>query len=191
MYPPKGQALGRVSASWACRTLARIVGRKRLAACRLGKRRLAGSKITTVCATGGAHITSRGKSTRGVVTEAGLAAIAFVVTARSKATIFPRCKAFTATGSWAATAGKTTTETTAVVAATVIAATCRTTKTAITRGVVTTFKTARAATATKIATRRLGSALCRLQTWNHFRLELLTAVALNVENLAAVAMAWL
>ena len=33
----------------------------------------------------------------------------------------------------------------------------------------------------------MGSALCRLQTWNHFRLELLTAVALNVENLAAVA----
>ena len=99
MYPPKGQALGRVSASWACRTLARIVGRKRLAACRLGKRRLAGSKIATVRTTGGTHVTTRGKSTRGVVAEARLAAIAFAVAARSKATIFPRCKAFTATGS--------------------------------------------------------------------------------------------
>ena len=118
MCPPKGWALGRVSASWACRTLARIVGRKRLAACRLGKRRLAGSKIATVCTTGGAHVTTRGKATRGVVAKAGLAAIAFVVTAWSKATIFPRCKALTATGSRTATAGKTTTETTAVVAAT-------------------------------------------------------------------------
>ena len=93
MCPPKGQALGRLSASWACRTLARIVGCKRLAASWLGKRRLAGSKITTVCATGGAHITSRGKATRGVVAKTGLAAIAFTVTAggcRGKTTVFTR-----------------------------------------------------------------------------------------------------
>ena len=81
-YQRAGRA-GRLRASWAQTVFA---------ACRFGKRRLAGSKIATVCTTG-APMSPRGANpTRGVVAKAGLAAIAFVVTAWSKATIFRGAK---------------------------------------------------------------------------------------------------
>jgi hypothetical protein len=121
------------------------------AASRLGKRRLAGSKITAWCTC----ITPGREVATACVTKTRLAAIGLTLTARRKTPVTTavitasKTAAFTAGGgATAVTTSKTTTKTT-----TVIATTCGTTK-ATTRLVITVVvRAARGATAaTKIAT---------------------------------------
>ena len=176
--PPKGQARWqRLSASWALDACAHRGG---ATACRLR------AWQTQACGWQNHHgpyhggrPCHAGQNHAGRCHKNRACGQAFVVTARSKATIFPEVQSPHRHGEAGhhGPAKPPLKPPRNVTAPVIAAATCWTTKTAITRRVVTTFKTARAATATKIATRRLGSALCRLQTWNHFRLELLTAVA--------------
>ena len=145
-YQRAGRA-GRLRASWA------------QTACRpqVWQTQACGSKIATVCTTG-RPCHHAGKSHAGVVAKAGLAAIAFVVTAWSKATIFPRCKALTATGSRTARPAKPPPKPPRSLPPRSLPP-----RAAPPNGDHATrshdLQTARAATATKIATRRLGSAV--------------------------------
>src|SRR3990167_5246240 len=183
-----------LSARGARRALAGIVCHERLAAATswLGKRWLAGSEITTRCTC----ITTGRKAATACVTKTRFAAIAFTITTRRKTTVtttvittrktasaFTTCRSTTVVTASETTA-KATTETT-----TVIATTCGTTEAATRLVVTVVVRTARGATATtKIATARcLRRALRVLHAGNHFGLELLAAVRLNVVDLAAIA----
>lgn len=102
--------------------------------------------------------------------EAGLAAIAFRITAGAEATV--------ATAITKAALAVTTAE--------AAVATETTTTTAGGASAITTTAFKAAATTAATAFVAAGCALCRLETRNHLGLELLTAVAFDIENAAAV-----
>ena len=175
------------------------MGHKRLATtstCRLGESGLAGSEVTARCAS----IATGGKASTASVAKPRLAAKRLAITAGRKTTVTTTVvtaskaaatAAFTTGGRSATvvTTSKAAAKTTAE-ATTVIAATCGTTEAAARLVVTVVIRTARGATATttEIATARcLRRALRGLHARNHFGLELLAAVRLNVVDFAAIA----